>query len=480
MKKTFLYIVVLLAGFSACKPLSEVNENPNDPTSAHPSQLLTYVSQHVFNGNRTSYNPSLSSRQLVNTESNTAAQSFTWQRGGFGDYHYIMQLQKMIEEAQKLQEGDNYIAVAKILRAYYFFELTRTFTDVPYSEAVKGESDGIFNPNYDTQKEVMEGIFTDLQEASSLLDANNTIGGDIVFEGDAGKWKQFANSLAMKFLINLSKREGEMSFNISEEFKKVYETGEFFNMLDAAANLRYVDALNSRYFLYQNNGIATDTWMEKTMVEFYKERSDERLFSIAAMTTNAELEGKEMNDWDAYEGVDGSMAFGDIRNEVNTGDVSSINPRYFSNPVNEPYMILGYSEMMFILAEAAYRGWIDNNLTASFYNKGTIGSLQFYGVSEEKIEMYMQHPKVVYQSKNGLEMIMNQKKAALIIQGGYELFYNYLRTGYPEITIGEGTGNNGKIPYRWMYPQSEVLNNSSAIDALDYNDDVNHIPWIWK
>jgi hypothetical protein len=57
------------------------------------------------------------------------------------------------------------------------------------------------------------------------------------------------------------------------------------------------------------------------------------------------------------------------------------------------------------------------------------------------------------------------------------------RTGIPTLSVGPGTYNNGKVPKRWLYPQSEYdynLGNLNAALQSQYGgvDNVNNVIWL--
>ena len=75
--------------------------------------------------------------------------------------------------------------------------------DVPYSEA----ANDIDQPKYDTQKDIYYTIFEELKDAVSKLDesaANNVGSYDLIYGGDATKWKKFANSIRLRMAVRIS------------------------------------------------------------------------------------------------------------------------------------------------------------------------------------------------------------------------------------------------------------------------------------
>ena len=92
--------------------------------------------------------------------------------------------------------------IAKLLEAYIMVTLVDNFGDVPYSEALDAN---ILNPNVDSGADIYDAMFTLIDEAIS--DLNKVSVGippntsDLIYEGDAGKWIKFANSLKLKMYL---------------------------------------------------------------------------------------------------------------------------------------------------------------------------------------------------------------------------------------------------------------------------------------
>jgi hypothetical protein len=89
-------------------------------------------------------------------------------------------------------------------------------------------------------------------------------------------------------------------------------------------------------------------------------------------------------------------------------------------------------------------------------------------------------------TEEGLKQIITQKYLAFFQSSGQEAYFNFRRTGYPTFDVGPGTGNGGKIPKRWLYPVSEVTNNTQNYKAALQRqfgaevDDLNNDLWINK
>lgn len=138
--------MIILAG---CQKLDEFRTNPNNVSETHPQLLLTTISKDAFEVEAPG--PEWASRMLLLSDGEQQQQWYTWTRGSFGDYSQLRNVQKMHEEAQRI-ENDAYVALSLFFRSLYFYNLTLTFGDIPYSDALKGESDQVYRPVYDTQK----------------------------------------------------------------------------------------------------------------------------------------------------------------------------------------------------------------------------------------------------------------------------------------------------------------------------------------
>jgi hypothetical protein len=164
MKKSILYILMLSSLlFGSCKDQDLMNIDPNKPTQTHPQLQLTAIQWKAFQSwGGTS--PLYATRMLVQTDGESEGQYFKWSRGSFDTYANLRDVSKMAEEAMRINEPA-YVALAKFFRAYYFYNLTLTFGDIPYADALQGESHKNYKPVYDSQKSVFIGILKELDEA---------------------------------------------------------------------------------------------------------------------------------------------------------------------------------------------------------------------------------------------------------------------------------------------------------------------------
>lgn len=493
MKRFIFPFLLLFITFISCEDLDELRENPNNVSQTHPQLLLTKISYDAFQVE--AVEPEFASRMVVQTDGEQTEQWYTWNRGSFGDYNQLRDIQKMMEEAQRI-EKPVYEALAKLFRAIYFYDLTLTFGDVPYSEALRGESEEIYKPKYDTQKEVFLGILNELSEANTLL-ANNSdiIEGDIIYGGNAENWRKFVNSFRLKVLISLSNQENDNDLNIAATFANIVNNEPIIESLADNAQLVFYDQLGSRYTEFSDaSGYASARYMDSTFVQRLIDREDPRLFIYSGLTKEAKETGLAINDFNAYEGGNPIAPYGEVNDKAVAGKLSKVNLRYTTDPVNEPHMLLGYPELQFILAEASVRGWINDD-AKGLYEKGVRSSFEFYHAYAEDYSAfvdanaagtYLQNELVNFDNaatdEEWIELIITQKYLQSFEQGKWTKYFEHLRTGYPSFLTLPGV----TPPARWMYPNEEYNYNTEAVEeAIDRqfgtgNDNTRELTWWLK
>lgn len=483
--KIIICSLTLLLVMGGCSDFEEFQTDPNRTTVGHPGLLLTGIEASAFSA--ITLESTLACRQMVFVEYSWETQYYGWQRSGFGHFSGLRQVSKMEEEAE-LIGNTNYLAIGKFFKSYYMLRLTRVFGDVPYSEALKGADDEPnFKPVYDKQEDIYLGILEDLKAANTMLDSEGgIINGDIIYDGDITKWKKAINSLSLRILISLSSKEGNTKIGVVNRFQEIINNPSeypiFTSNSDNAA-LPYYDIEGNRYPHFNANSIKTAYYFDESFVNMLKDREDPRLFSYAQPEGNGATLPRD--DFNAYGGLGGSDLVSINSDRLATGEGSRVNERFYNDPTNEPSIALGYAEVEFTIAEAAARGWISDD-PAMHYENAIRASLEFSKIDPNAIDDYLQNTEVQYVTQDGIEMIVTQKYISFFMNSGWESFYNQRRTGFPEFsTDGAGILNDGMIPKRWMYPESEITNNGENLQEaisrqFPNGDNINGEMWLLK
>jgi hypothetical protein len=352
--------------------------------------------------------------------------------------------------------------------------------------ALQGEED-VFTPPYDLQEDIYLDILNDLKEANNMINEDKgIINGDVIYGGNLEKWKMAINSLSLRTLISLSRKEGNSRIGVINRFQEIVQNPAQFPIFTSNADsfaLPFYEIDGNEYPYFNSNSIKTAYYFEESFVNMLKGLEDPRLFTFADRQSNGTSLPED--DFNAYGGLGGSDLLSDNTGRLSNGEGSPIDNRYYDDPENEPAIGLGYAEIEFTLAEAAARGWIGND-PAVHYNNGITASMLFYNVDQGSIDSYLQNNQVQYAAQQGIEMIIVQKYIAFYMNSGWEPFFNQRRTGFPQFsTDGGGILNDGLIPKRWMYPESEIIYNNESLQAAisrqyPNGDTVNGEMWLLK
>jgi hypothetical protein len=163
-------------------------------------------------------------------------------------------------------------------------------------------------------------------------------------------------------------------------------------------------------------------------------------------------------------------------------------------------MLMSFSELKFILAEAAHKNYIGGGDAAAgaYYLEGIVGSYnQFGSALVAAVDNNLGLPSPTWDADslaldfiandyygwdpgNAMELIGKQKWAAMYDQG-LQSFIEWRRIGYPVLTPAAEGMNDGKIPVRFPYPTDEYARNPSNVNAgttlLGGPDDLNTRVW---
>lgn len=514
----FALVVLTITGCE--KPFDELEKDPNRPTSAPASLVLNGVLNDLYSAaGGGAWNDEQRFNQYYASNYNYyATNEYTWTSTDFY-YTTLKNVVKMEEEAKRagLPDVNVYTALGKFLRAYYFDYMAKRVGDLPLMDALQGLNNP--TPKYNTQKEVYVQILKWLDDANTDLTAliaaqDNNLQGDIYFSNNLVKWQKTVNTFKLRVLISLSKKDADSDLNVKARFADVLNNpAKYPVMTTADDNLQYI--YNTQFNKYNRNPDnfgqnATRENMAATYLGTLTSLKDPRTF-VVAEPADAQLKaGVKATDFAAFVGASSGEDLAIMSTNANQGVYSFQNrKRYYSTYTAEPYIIVGYPELQFTLAEGISRGWAAGN-AETYYQKGIQESWSFYGLKDGANDVffsadggyrvfntysvnvnfatYYAQPAVKYAGNTtaGQTQILTQKYLALFQQSGLESFYNQRRTGVPTFLVGPGTGNSTRIPQRWQYPSTErsynAANNSSAITAQfgTMGDDINAPLWFLK
>jgi hypothetical protein len=455
-------VVGLVWAVGACDSLTEVNENPNQPTDVPAGLLLPQAIQNAvqnaMGGSQFMSHSMIWPQQGVELQYPDEEEGIVRQdrmEGYWAGYYQgsLMDIQTVIDKGVEA-EDDNIEAVGLIWKSWIFHIVTDYYGDVPYSEALQGAENTI--PAYDTQQQIYAGMLADLTTAAGMLasPSGTDFGdGDLLYDNDFELWRRFANSLRMRLAMRLSEVD---PVTAEAEFVAAYNAGGFQSNADNAM-LRYPGAPYENP-LYENrvNQARDDHGISRTMVDTLLSLNDPRL-PLYAEPAQQDLPAI------VYRGHENGRL--DLPPGQSLAWFSRIGDFWRFDGAATPSMVMTYSEVLSLQAEAAFRTWIAAD-PATLYTEAIQASMDQYdewgvGPSDADIATYLAQPAVVY---NGtLERIILQKWIALWMVGP-EAWSDWRRTDLPALTPGPDL-ILAYIPVRFTYPDSEQSLNSANLDV---------------
>ncbi|HEX8426662.1 SusD/RagB family nutrient-binding outer membrane lipoprotein [Hymenobacter sp.] len=481
-------LLLVNGALSGCQDFEELEVNPNQPTNVPPSLVVNGVLNAMYEG---AWNEVMRWNQFYALNYNYYGnQEYTWTATGLR-YTTLKDVTRMELEAARtgLPTPNQYSAMGKFFRAYYYVQMTQRVGDLPLTEAVQGLAN--LTPIYDSQKAVYLQCLTWLDEANTELAAlaavpGTRLEGDIYFNGDLVKWQRTVNTFKLRVLISLSKKAADPDLRVPQRFAEMLaDPTRFPVMTGMSDNLQYV--YNTSFNKYPRNpdnfgNNATRENMAATYLNKLVELRDPRTFVVAEPAAARLATGLSATDYAAYVGASSGEDLAEMSTKALRGEYSFSNrQRYASTYTGEPTFIIGYPELCFNIAEGLHRGWATGNAN-TYYQQGITASMGFYGITN--VTDYLAQPAVTYANNPaGLEKILQQKYLAFFQNSGWEAFYNQRRTGVPTFLTGPGTGNSGRIPRRWQYPTNERTTNAANYqDAVqrqfEGQDDINRDLWL--
>ena len=511
MKKfrSIIYLALILLA-SCTKNFEAINTNPNSPDKvSNPGLLLPNAIRSSIN--RHLYNSYARGSIVANLLASDYASNFSnWARSDANGYFYwffydyIRDLNEIIKISET-NKTNNYKGVALVLRSWMFQCLTDTYGPIPFREAANAKLEDISKPKFEQQEAVYAGLLADLEEANTLLGSTGeTLVGDILYGSNVTKWKKLANGLSLRLLLRQSKRKDPTTAmkNIVEHPDKY----PLFQSYEDQAALQYLtDRQDNESPFYRSGNGGTDTKLTKQLISYLKGMTDSRLYVYALPTPASSEIGANGARPDPklfqYEGeLNGTGLFTNPNNSSPFG-MLWMSIQYspdLASPTAPQGIIMSYSEVQFILAEAAELGYITGGSTSAqtYYLNGIKDQFKYYAsripgnyaASYLKLkasdimapDSYFTQNAVAYAgtSQQKLEKIWLQKWISLYMVG-FEAWSEWRRTGFPNIPVGPV--GPGYIPRRCLYPADELrindVNYKEATTWLGADDLKTHVWW---
>jgi hypothetical protein len=457
MKTTYkLSIVVLLfiTSLLSCKKNLDINNDPNNFTDVPASLILPAAQvqlaytlggdisritgafvQH-YGGHR---NQPLEYNQFDVTP---ASSDGLWS----SMYSVVLRdLKAVIDKSEA--SGDNmYVGISQILTAHTFSVLTDLYGDIPFTQALQDEKN--ITPGYDKQETIYPALITLIESGISNIKANTGIApadDDVIYGGDMVKWEKFANSLKLRLLNHLSKKDP----NAATAF---LNTNPLL-ITDNADNAMLVfgTTANNANPIYGFDVLSgrDDMAVGATLVTKMQSLADPRIPQYFFPVQNNGA-GRKGQYWGNTPGND--------EDDADLNLFSRVGPAYAS--INSPVILMSAAEVQFIIAEIQLRAGNTAAATTA-YNDAITKDFEFLGLASGAAG-YLAKPTVAF---NGTLQRLMEQKWITMYQAPYEAWVDWRRTGFPALVHNGTNRTGGVIPRRLPYPQLEINLNRAALEA---------------
>lgn len=530
MKTTMKYIYALLfilivAFFSCTKHLEKLNENPNGtgPDNANPNLVLPTVlteAARAFTG--LGFGDIAGVMQYTQKDGwGGGYNNYDW--GGSNDwsnYYAILRnnefvYQKAVASNDELLEG-----VTLVMKSLVFGLLTDIYGDIPYTSSLQGGKGGQENtfPVYQDQQSVYMDILANLGKANTLLsksknDYTNKIDNiDVFYQGKPDKWRKFANSLALRYYMRLSEKlpdvakegiqritsnpadfpiitsaadDAAMSFpgnsqsdswptNVtfdsgdSSTYRRIKMADTFVRVLLELNDPRIgIWANKVKIFLHEDDNFPTGT--DKIVDTVVNGETRKVRYISSDVLSSRGITVNDINQDPNYVGLPTALTLPqgynlspDLNQASRNPHVSWLNDIYQSSKGQLlKSRLISAAEVQFILSEAAVKGWVGIDAETA-YKAAIKASLDAWGLSGF-YTAYISQPDVQFDGTQ--KQIITQKWIANW-SNATESWFDFRRTGFPELQGVQGHTLAPVLPVRLYYPLDEQrLNNENLQTA---------------
>jgi hypothetical protein len=413
-------------------------------------------------------------------------------RDWYGFWNHYATYGKNIDHMHELaqEQGDISLeAIALTFKVLFFANMTDMFGSVPYEEAFSGRKvGGTLTPKFNTQKEIYEFMFADLEEANDIYATNPVFlnpSMDGMYGGDMAAWRKFNNSLYLRLLCRVS---GRSEMNVGTKMTEIISNSVKYPVFTSNDDNATVSFTGSDPYI-SNFGTTTESDFTSS-----GRKLTEQLIKMTVQTDGGGNQvyvdprlpviGKKnpvvaVNPDNIWKGTISGCTEQE-RSVVDVG-TSWLNYKVFCRK-DAPATYMDYAEVQFILAEAALKGFITGGQAAAknYYETGVRASMQKWSdqgtfsdpavsITSGEIDTYLASPLGSWDLATNKEEFLGNQKYLALFWIGMEAYHEYRRTGYPVLTIGEGTiYNDHVLPTRFGYPNVTIsTNGDNAKAALD-------------
>ncbi|WP_243745665.1 SusD/RagB family nutrient-binding outer membrane lipoprotein [Segetibacter sp. 3557_3] len=493
---------------ASCKKFIDINDDPNNLTTAQLSLLLpsTEISMvgnmyQLNSGAATIVQHTIFSSGLSRYQQTGTSFDDSWD--GFYTQTFI-DIESLIKQGTSQQQW-GYVAIAKLEKAYLYSLMVDMWGSVPYNSASMGAENR--SPVFEEGAAIYDRLFVLIDEA--IADAGKVAGtgltpasADVIYGGSKDLWIKMANALKLKLfnqvrlvdpaksaagikalltanLINANSADFTFRFGSSQNpnnrhpwHRSEYQAGKTFYVSQSFSDMLFAnDDPRLRYFIYRqhataglNNAVNSNGYYGRnpgdgtSVPADQTRRSTFGIYPAGGLYDNAPINNlSPANIFLNNTGATGGLKVVTVTDGTGAG----IMP------------LITNAMVQFMRAEAALTLNTGDNARQRFIDAITanLNSISAYATANGGIPMpattisgfvaklTQQYDGAADDAKR-LELVMTQKYIATY-GNGMEAYNDFRRTGLPQMR--ELLSPLNSFPMRLYYSQSELSTNSTVI-----------------
>ncbi|MDP4185774.1 MAG: SusD/RagB family nutrient-binding outer membrane lipoprotein [Bacteroidota bacterium] len=434
-------------------------------------------------------------------------------------FGWVHAMNDIINNPKNNGSKSNTVQIARIWKVWLNHRATDLWGDMPYSEAGIGIEAGTGNlPKYDSQKDIYYDMVKELKEAAAALDASKMNPGqnDLIFNGDIVKWKKFANSLRLRLAMRMSEVDpAKAKAEAEDAVASNLVLGSNSESVKINRNESY--KLWGYYYCYPTyfswGELAMSKSMENILTGLGGIAFPPSIYGVQYVSVPATVDPRGPIFFNVTSTAIGAMpGYTGLWKGVLPGlsaeegqkieNISTNNSRiglFFVAKLNsdgsydlnnnQDMTLMPYSEICFLRAEGASRGWNMGGTAKDFYEAGITASMQLTGIDAATINTYLNSESpnvngttVAFNHISGnhnsqLEKIITQKYISNYPDNGWEAFNDYRRLWMPYLipfaapetgyVVEKGSPTWKGSLRRITYPPTEqIVNKKNYEDAV--------------
>ncbi|MDX2305928.1 MAG: SusD/RagB family nutrient-binding outer membrane lipoprotein [Microscillaceae bacterium] len=455
MKNKFIYLILFSLGFFACDDLTDINVNPKAATKVEAVTLFSNAQKNLVDQMTTpSVNTGifrlLSQYWTETTYTDESRYDLNTRNIPRNFWNVLYRdVLRDLKEASDLAAVDpsineatraNQQAQSEILAVYTWLALVATFGDIPYSESLDFNKSA---PVYDDAATIIDDLVSRLDQAIANISEGDSgfDGGDLLYGGDLGAWKKFANGIKLRIGLLLADQNSAKAATIIQQAA----TNVFTSNADNAV-FQYLSSPPNTNPIWVNlvQSGRQDFVVANTLVDYMESVNDPRIPLYFTKDADGGYSGGIYGTSNNY------ATFSKPSDAIQAPDFEAL--------------LMDYAEIELSLAEAAARGIAVGGTAEEHYNKGIEASILYWGGSAGDVTSYLANPAVAYTTAAGdFKQKIGYQKWLALYNRGFEAWIDQRRLDYP--VLNAPSEPLGSYPLRFTYPVDEQNLNKINYDA---------------